>query len=155
MPRTKCGFNNDPSGAPSGQDQLVFMGPTLLVDIGFDSTFNPQVAQHPQPGTLTQGLQALVDTGAIESCIDRQLAEELGLPIIDRRQIAGVGGRHEVNIHLAQIYIPSLAFTIWGNFAAVDLLAGGQTHRALIGRTFLRSFTMIYTGTTGDVELYS
>jgi len=35
----------------------------------------------------------------------------------------------------------------------VDLIAGGQAHYALIGRTFLQSFTMVYEGRTGTVTL--
>jgi hypothetical protein len=33
----------------------------------------------------------------------------------------------------------------------LSLLAGGQNHAALIGRTFLRHFTMTYEGRTGTV----
>lgn len=40
-----------------------------------------------------------------------------------------------------------------GAFAGVDLKAGGQIHSALIGRTFLRHFKMIYDGRTGTVSL--
>jgi len=152
MPRTKCGFNDGPSG--KGSDLLVTNGPTLFVDIGFDPAYRP----HPPgrvPVPAVREVWALVDTGATESCIDSALAVQLALPIIDRRPIAGVGGRKEVNMHLAQIHISSLGFTLYGAFAAVDLAAGGQTHLALIGRTFLRHFTLIYTGSTGDVEIYS
>jgi predicted aspartyl protease len=99
------------------------------------------------------GLRALVDTGASESCIDGTLAAALKLPVVDRRMTAGAHGAKEVNMHLAQIHIPSLKFTIYGAFAGVDLHAGGQIHSALIGRTFLQHFKMIYDGTTGSVEL--
>lgn len=132
---------------------LVSHGPSLTVDIGFDGHFRPVPGAIPKP--TAQGIWALVDTGATDSCIDGKLALELGLPIIDRRPIAGVGGLTEVHYHLAQIHVPSLPFTIYGHFAAVDLAAGGQQHRALIGRTFLQHFTMIYTGSTGEVEIYS
>lgn len=84
-----------------------------------------------------------------------RLGQGTALPIIDRRHISGVAGKTEVNIHLAQVFVPALMFTVNGAFAAVDLAAGGQQHRALIGRTFLRYFTMIYSGITGDVELFS
>ena len=43
----------------------------------------------------------------------------------------------KVTVHLAQIYVPSLDFTVYGRFSAVHLAAGGQAHQALIGRTFL------------------
>jgi predicted aspartyl protease len=96
---------------------------------------------------------ALIDTGALESCIDSDLAMRLNLPIVDRRRISGVHGAREVNVHLAHIHIPALFFTIYGPFCSVDLAAGGQQHRALIGRTFLQSFTMVYDGRTGNVTL--
>jgi hypothetical protein len=37
----------------------------------------------------------------------------------------------------------------------VDLIAGGQMHGALIGRTLLRHFKMVYEGTTGTVTITS
>lgn len=66
---------------------------------------------------------------------------------------AGAHGAKEVNMHLAQVHVPSLGFTIYGEFAGVDLRAGGQSIDALIGRTFLKRFKMIYEGTTGNVEI--
>jgi predicted aspartyl protease len=109
----------------------------------------------PIPIAGIKGVQALVDTGATESCIDSQLALNLNLPIVDRRKISGTYGPHEVNIHLAQVHVPSLNFTVYGAFAGVHLAAGGQPHKALIGRTFLRHYTMIYEGRTGNVTLSS
>jgi predicted aspartyl protease len=124
-----------------------------MVDIGFDPNFNPQnQIQIPVPGI--RGVRALVDTGATESCIDSRLAAQLNLPIVDRRGIGGVGGAHVVNIHLAQVHVPSLGKTVVGAFAAVHLAAGGQAHHALIGRTFLQHFTMIYEGRTGTVTIH-
>jgi hypothetical protein len=58
-------------------------------------------------------------------------------------------------MHLAQVHIPALGFTIYGEFAAVDLRAGGQSIDALIGRTFLQHFKMIYDGITSGVEIIS
>jgi predicted aspartyl protease len=150
MAQTKCGFNDGPAG--SGAELLVSYGPTLKVDIGFDPNFRVTYpVTIPVPGI--KDLIALVDTGASESCIDNLLAAQLKLPIIDRRPISGVHGSHETNMYLAQIYIPNLNFSIYGIFAGVDLKAGGQIHNALIGRTFLRNFTMVYEGQTGTVTI--
>jgi hypothetical protein len=146
---TKCGFVN--TAGASGRDLLVTHGPTLLVDIGFDPAYDPAAPTRP---TLTETkLWALVDTGATESCIDSDLATKLGLPVVDRRRIGGVSGLKEVNMYLAHIHIPTLNFTLYGAFAGVDLIAGGQKHYALIGRTFLQRFKMTYDGLTGDVTL--
>jgi hypothetical protein len=149
MLETKCGFSDGPAG--KGQDLLVLHGPTLIVQIGFDPTFIP--GKTDKPNLSSPGYWALVDTGATASCIDSGLAMQLKLPVIDRQKIGGVSGLKEVNMHLAQMHIPGLAFTIYGSFAGVDLIAGGQAHYALIGRTFLRSFRMTYEGDTGTVTI--
>jgi predicted aspartyl protease len=154
MVQTKCGFDNSPGSA--GHELLVSLGPTLIVDIGFDSTFTPeQLATGKLPAAGIKGVHGLVDTGATESCIDNLLAAQLNLPIVDRRTIAGIAGNHQANVYLAQVHIPTLRYTIYGAFAGVDLKAGGQVHSALIGRTFLRAFTMTYEGRTGTVTISS
>lgn len=151
MASIKCGFDDVPGQFP-GRDFLVRYGPTLLVDIGFDPQYRPGPIV-PVPGITS--VAALVDTGAEESCIDSLLAAHLNLPIIDRVSISGVHGSHLANRYLAQVRVPSLHFVIYGAFAGVDLVAGGQVHRALIGRSFLRNFTMVYEGKTGSVTISS
>src|SRR5713226_7463872 len=127
MVQARCGF--DSGGGTSGSDLLSQLGPTLLVNIGFDPAY--QNNQKTAPAAGITDIHALVDTGASESCIDSLLAAQLNLPIVDRREISGVGGKHEVNMYLAQIHVPSLITTIYGVFAGVDLKAGGQVHLAL------------------------
>ena len=154
MRSTSCGFSDNQN--VKGRDLLVLSGPTLVVDIGFDPLYVPsgQPGYKGAPDLAMKGVHALVDTGATQSCIDSQLAIALGLPVVDQAKVAGIGGEKTVNMHLAQIHVPSLPHTIYGSFAAVDLAAGGQTHYALIGRTFLRPFKMEYDGTTGEVVIY-
>lgn len=149
MRTTKCGF--DSANGLHGADLLTFHGPTLLVTIGFDETYDDKGVVPPRGDA--QDVRALVDTGATESCIDSQLATTLNLPVVDRVRISGVGGAHEVNVYLAQIHVPALSFTLTGRFSGVHLSAGGQPHLALMGRTFLRHFTMVYEGMTGTVTL--
>lgn len=142
MPEADCGFIDRP-------EILVRFGPTLTVRIGLDPTADPGTI----PDLPCDDYHALVDTGAQESCIDSSVAVAMDLPVIDRRQVAGAHGSGEVNIHLAQIHVPALEVAIFGAFAGVHLHAGGQSHSALIGRTFLRHFTMTYNGETGSVIL--
>lgn len=123
----------------------------MRVQIGLDSLFPG--SQSSQPDLPIQLWPALVDTGAEESCIDSRLADILRLPIVDRREVAGAHGAEELNYHLAQIYVPDLNYTIYGEFAGVHLVAGGLPFLALIGRTFLQHFTMTYDGRTGQVTL--
>lgn len=153
MVETKCGFDSGPSGA--GSDLLINIGPTLFVNIGFDPNHDPIANPTGVPIPGITSVQALVDTGAIECCIDSMLAVQLNLPLVNRRQISGVHGSHLANVYLAQVHVPTLGVTMNGAFSGVDLRAGGQVHSALIGRTFLRHFKMIYEGKTGTVTLTS
>jgi predicted aspartyl protease len=123
------------------------------VDVGFDPNFGIAAGANPVPVPGITGVRALVDTGAFESCIDSLLAVQLNLPVIDRCQICGTVGRHEVNIHLAQVRVPSLDLMEYGSFAGVHLAEGGQQYQALIGRTFLQHLTMTYEGRSGAVTL--
>jgi len=147
MPTTRIGFSDSESW--SGQDKLIAFGPTLHVLIGFDPNFHPD--HSPFPNLPELELPALVDTGATESCIDSALAQKLQLPAVDTGQISGVQGTSETVFYLAQIYVPSLNYTIYGRFSGVHLASGGQPHSALLGRTFLRNFVLTYEGRTGDV----
>ena len=151
MPQTKCGFDDCPTA--KGIDLLEQHGPTLYVDIGFDPQYDPSAPISIKPQLAATQLWALVDTGAAQSCIDNDLATKLALPIVDRRHVGGIGGLQEVNMYLAHIHVPALAFTIYGAFAGVELIVGGQRHYALIGRTFLRHLHMVYEGTTGTVTI--
>ncbi len=54
---------------------------------------------------------------------------------------------------MAQVHVPSLGFTMYGQFAGVYLLQGGQDLRVLMGRTFLANFLLGYDGRSGRVTL--
>ena len=143
MPTVDCGF-----GSP---DSLYLYGPTLLIEIGLDEDFHPESGGSPR---LESGrVPALVDTGALESCIDSALAAQLNLPVVNRGVVAGVGGPSTVNLHLAQIHVPDLNWFIYGRFSGVHLSAGGQPHVALIGRDLLRDCAMTYDGRSGVMTL--
>lgn len=150
MPTTRFAFRNSPE--LSSQDALTLHGPTLRVEIGFDPDFPS--AGSSSPNLPTDRIPALVDTGAEDNYIDSTLANELRLPVLEERRIvAGALGSDEVDVYLAQIYVPGLEYTIVGSFAGIHLASTTLVHRAVIGRIFLRGFTMVYEGRTGVVAL--
>lgn len=153
MPILDCGPRNPVNGVMP-IDVLAALGPTVLVDIGFDPNYN--YAQPPANTAMqSQATQipALVDTGASECCIDDALAQQIGLSVVDRQRVAGVGGTTEVNFYLGHLVIPALGFYQWGKFAGVHLQAGNQPHQALIGRNMLKGMILIYDGLVGTVRL--
>ena len=144
-----CGFGGvGPKYDPA--DTLEKIGPT----IGIDVSHPPDQAGVPVTGkpTVTQ-VPALVDTGAGDSCIDEQLAIDLGFPLVDKQQGAGVSGADEFNIYLAHVAIPALGISKYGSFLGARLSKGGQKHRALLGRDLLKSAILIYDGPAGTVRL--
>ena len=143
MSEIEAGFSSNP-------EMLVYQGPTVHVDIGIDRQF---LIEERPPDLAARRLPALVDTGATESCIDAELAIELNLPAIDRKRVVGVHGVAEVIYRVAQIHIPELPFTIVGNFATAPLRSSGLPHFAVLGRTFLQHFTMVYRGSEGRVMI--
>jgi len=151
MPIVDCGFSDIKEA--SGRNRLIHFGPTVLVNIGFDTNHDYANTAGVAPKSQASELPALIDTGASESCIDSALAESINLPVIDRQTVCGVGGETEVNVYLGHIHIPSIGFTQWGRFAGVLLSDGGQAHMALIGRTMLSGAILVYDGFNGNVSL--
>lgn len=150
MPIVDCGFPD--TQKISGSETLLRVGPTLLVDIGFDPEYNYGV-NGAFPKSAAAQVPALVDTGATISCIDNSLAQSLNLPLVDRQKVSGVGGKHECNVYLAHLVAPALAWFQWGLFHGVSLTEGDQVHQALIGRTFLQNMMLVYDGRTGRVQI--
>lgn len=82
----------------TSRHNLVQHGPTISVQIGFDPSYQPS---GPLPNLGTSPRPALVDTGAVATCIDSSLAADLQLPIIGRKTISGVLGAGSVYVHLS------------------------------------------------------
>src|SRR5947208_13595205 len=143
----ECGFSG-----PLAEHRLTGDGPTIAVDIGFDPTWRAGQTPRP-PKAADRDVPALIDTGATECFIDSDLATHLRLPVVNRRELAGSLGRHEVDVYLAQIFIPPLLFTQHGGFAGAHLKRGGMPYQVLMGRTFLAHFTLVYAGKSGRVTL--
>lgn len=178
MPITNCGFPPVSFvGTPPnvtimpGAQHLVHKGPTTLVEIGFDATmFQNQAGSQlltPAQPSGSQGVstpavvtppklkivEALIDTGASECCIDEALAKELGLPMIDQANGSGIGGTESFNVYLGHIRIVGLNAVQFGRFMGVKLTDGGQPHCALIGRSMMQNMILVYDGRNGAVSL--
>ena len=96
---------------------------------------------------------ALIDTGATENCIDSSVAAQLGLVQVDTEAVSGIAGLAQLPVYVARIDIPALQISIPGRFRGVHLAAGGQPYGALLGRSFLRHYVMLYEGRTGRVTI--
>ncbi len=98
-------------------------------------------------------MEALIDTGASDSCIDEELAQQLQLPLIDQEGGSGIGGKETFNVYLGHIRIAALGMIQYGRFMGVKLRAGNQPHQALLGRTLFQGMILFYDGRDGSVRL--
>lgn len=146
MPSIPAGFRQGVAGEGPA-DLLLRFGPTVFVDIGLKSRAGPGA----EPDLPEKRVKALIDTGAGGDCIDEDLARRLRLPIHDEGEISGVGGRHRAFIYTARIYVPGLKKLLFQPFTGVKLYQGEQWHRVILGRAFLRQYTLAYDGRSGDV----
>jgi hypothetical protein len=166
MPIANCGFPpittipGNPPRVVSGRDALVMKGPTTAVEIGFNPDLfhsDPAVVQqaivtaNAQPSA--QLVEALIDTGASDSCIDEDLAQQLRLPLIDHQDGSGIGGQERFNVYLGHVRIAALGTIQYGRFMGVKLRAGNQPHQALLGRTLFQGMILVYDGRDGSVRL--
>ena len=67
--------------------------------------------------------------------------------------VTGSNGKHTCHDVSGPHLYSILDITHSGQFGGVHLVAAGQRHSALIGRSFLMHFKMTYDGRTGAVEL--
>lgn len=138
------------AGFPNSEDLFTY-GPTLYVQIGFDLQYRIGASSPPALSGVTW--PALIDTGALLSCIDSALAEQLRLPVANEDVVTGVHGPQETAFYAAQVYAPELDLTAYGLFAGLPLVQSGFLHSALIGRSFLRDCQMHYDGPSGSVTV--
>ena len=130
-------------------EDLYLTGPTLSVRIGFDPGYGGGGSVPNLPAEIHR---ALVDTGATNSHIDSTIADALRLPVVDSAWTHGATSSERVSVYLAQVHIPAMDVTFYGRFRGANLY-GRFPQVVLLGRSFLRQFTMVYEGRTGIVSL--
>lgn len=144
MKQVNCGASDSRS--------LMIAGPLLQVRIGFDPDYF--LGKKPSSSLPPTDLPALVDTGATYSAIDSALGAYLDLPRVGTTRVSGAHGSGELPLYAAQVYVIDLDYTMTGRFAGAHLSSGNQKCLAVLGRSFLRDFTMVYEGHSGRVLIH-
>lgn len=95
---------------------------------------------------------ALIDTGASDSCIDLEAAVELGLMPIDVAKMNSAShSDHEVPVYFASLEILGMGARFELRSMGASLRA--QSLIALIGRDALAGSVLFYDGPTGQATL--
>jgi hypothetical protein len=135
------------------RDRLTLVGPTILVAIGLASEavamFQSAGLSVPPPVT---GL-AMLDTGASVCVIDEDALAGLGITPLGTMTISTATGSavrptYAASISFPGTPLPNVNFT---NFVGAPLQGHGVV--ALIGRSVLRHFLIVYNGPDGSVSV--
>lgn len=121
------------------------------------SVFNYAAEQPPAPyvlatvakpdGSTTADVAVKLDTGASRTVVPTELADALGLDVVERRVFEGLGGNR---IELALV---RLVLTIRG-CSPVEVVAASSAGEpyVLLGRDVLNLFRIVFDGPRGKVE---
>lgn len=135
------------------QDRLTRIGPTIPVAIGLAPTFLAMFhsAGIPVPSPVT-GL-ALIDTGASVCVIDDDAITGLGITPSGTMEVSTATGSAIRPTYAASISFPgtSLPNVNFTDFVGAPI--GEHDIIALIGRSVLRHFVVIYNGPGGSVSV--
>ncbi len=132
---------------------LSIRGPVLQVTLGLEESVAAQIVQQNKPIPQPIPGLALVDTGASVTCIDNKIAEQLGLPVVDKVKMASAShDATEQNVY--PVLIDFTGFKIRVNAQRVmGASLGNQGLAVLVGRDLLQNFTLFYNGITGEITM--
>lgn len=136
---------------------LMQKGPRVPVRISIQKNFTEQLAlSGGSQKDLTNSMEgtALIDTGAFMSCIDEEVAKNLGLSAIDVVNMTSASHEStEVNIYPARIEIVAGQTLKFDMARVLGVNLKKQQLIALIGRDILSRCTLFYNGVTGQITL--
>jgi predicted aspartyl protease len=128
---------------------LVLTGPRLSVSIGLGEDFAESLLERGETVPEPAIGEALIDSGAYRTCIDENLAKQLGLPIVGVTTISSAShASTQCNLHSIKIeFIGSSLSTNVLQAPACSLAS--QKLAVLIGRDVLQQFLLVYNGPLG------
>ena len=130
---------------------LQMRGPVLQVTVTVEQNVGKGLVSRGKPLPAPKAGWALIDTGASNTCIDEQAAQEMGLPIIDVGAMQSA--THEkvaCNIYPVLIQTPIVDLN---SIRTIGAALAGQGLLILIGRDVLQRCNLFYNGLAGQFTL--
>lgn len=130
---------------------LLLRGPVVQVSVTIEQNAGKGLTAHGKTLPTPKSGLALIDTGASNTCIDDQAAEELGLPVIDVASMQSASHeKHPCNVYPIQIITPIITLNAP---RAMGAALASQGLLVLIGRDVLQHCTLYYNGPVGQFTL--
>jgi len=131
---------------------MTALGPVVPVQIEIPIVLAQKLGAAGQPVPTPFVGNAMVDTGAGITCVDRSVAVALGLQPVGTTHLAGAVGQGPRNLYAVRI-------VLWGGQLNVDATGAAEADlgafgiHALLGRDVLDKMLFIYDGTQGEFTL--
>ena len=146
---------NQQIGTPQSIQNLFIQGPLLPVVVSLPPAYIQLLQQQGQPVPAPVPGLALVDTGATLCAVDQSLVAAFGIPPSGYEMIQGanLGSptfqlTYPASLSFPGTTLPNISFA---NFVGLPLSSGGIV--AVIGRSVLKQFILVYNGPGGFITL--
>ncbi len=131
---------------------LMQRGPCVQVSITLADQIASELIKRQEPVPSPVSGLALIDTGAISTCIDEEIATQMHLPIINVVNMASAShASSKANQYPVKLQIAGIPMFFNSTATGAPLKIQGLI--ALIGRDLLQHCTLIYNGSLGQISL--
>jgi predicted aspartyl protease len=131
---------------------LMQRGPCVQVSITLADQIASELIKRQEPVPAPVSGLALIDTGAISTCIDEETAKQMQLPVVNVVNMASASHAcTKANQYPIKLQIAGLPMFFNSTATAAPLKIQGLI--ALIGRDLLQHCTLIYNGSLGQISL--
>lgn len=131
---------------------LQFAGPIIEVII---VPPQPVIEALKAKGEKVPGQKAiaLIDTGASCTCIDKTVAQALGLVSHDIKRVQTAGGEDMQCLYDAGVILPLAQNAVFG-VQVLEAKLEKQPYKVLLGRDVLKTCTLVYNGWDNSYTLH-
>jgi predicted aspartyl protease len=132
---------------------LRTQGPLVQVTVSLADSIASELVKQGKPVPAPVVGNALIDTGAVSTCIDEDAAQKLQLPVINVVNLASTSHPStKANVYPVKFQITGLPINFNAPMSIGAPLAV-QGLVALIGRDVLQHCTLIYSGGLSQISL--
>jgi hypothetical protein len=150
------GQGKTPDGKPiifPPQGSLWQRGPCVPVSIELAEHVAQELIKRKEPVPQPHAGLALIDTGALASCIDEDVAKIMRLPVVGSVNLSSASHpSHRANQYPIKIKIQGMPME-FNTHSAIGAPLKGQQLLAIIGRDVLQICCFIYNGPSGQITL--
>lgn len=136
---------------PNRVPNLQMIGPVIEVMVHPPGPIAKKLSDEGKP-IPRRKLLALIDTGASGSCINDDIAQDLGLVARDIVDVKTPSGSAQQPVYDLGFSLPMANIVLQVQALGADLKE--QPYQALIGRDILRFCTLIYNGWDNSYQLH-